>query len=121
VESPVELAVPTAVQAMALRLTRGGEDGCRAGHGGEGGLGAEAAHVTRPAEQLGSEERADTGQSRQRRSTDCDEASELRLEVPDLAVQCAQPGEALPRELWLCRAVADRIVPRALPRGRQRR
>jgi hypothetical protein len=55
VQRPVELAVATPVQPMSLDLAGRGGDGGGAGDGGEGGLRAEAAHVTRLAEQLGGE------------------------------------------------------------------
>jgi len=81
VQGPVQLPVPTTIEAMTDDLARGGLDRGRAGQHGKGGLGSESARLGPADQQLGGVDRADAGLGQQSRGHGHDELAQFGLEL----------------------------------------
>lgn len=91
VESPVELTITTAVEAMLVREAGGGRDRGDAGEGGEGSLGAEPPRVGPSDENLCCGDRADAEQVEELRRFLPHQLEDLAFELLGLSLEVLDP------------------------------
>jgi hypothetical protein len=91
VQGPIQLPVPTPVEAMADHLAGGGLDRGRPRQHREGGLRTEPARMGPADQQLGSVDGADPGLVHQGRGHGHDELAQFRLQLLGLMPCCQDP------------------------------